>query len=51
MLVGSRFHLLQQRALETAGIEFTNDTAPGVRLKSKARPQFRPTKLNASNDE
>lgn len=49
--VGSEDRLLGlQRTLEAAGIEFTDEGAPGVRLRPKA--EFIPTEeLNAENDD
>jgi predicted transcriptional regulator len=41
-----------QRALETAGVEFTNGDQPGVRLRKAETAKSIPIdKLNASNDE
>lgn len=40
-----------RRALEAAGIEFTNGDALGVNLRPKADEGRRPDELNASNDE
>jgi predicted transcriptional regulator len=40
-----------QRALEEAGIEFTNGAQPGLRLKAKGPATIPPDELNASNDE
>jgi transcriptional regulator with XRE-family HTH domain len=42
-----------QRALEAAGVEFTNGDQPGVRLKAKPNGpvSIPPEELNASNDE
>jgi transcriptional regulator with XRE-family HTH domain len=40
-----------QRALETAGVEFTNGDQPGVRMKRPARGGMSVEDLNASNDE
>ncbi|MEW6254834.1 MAG: transcriptional regulator [Pseudomonadota bacterium] len=39
-----------RRALESAGIEFLNGGAPGVRLRP-ATTSLRPSDLNASNDD
>jgi transcriptional regulator with XRE-family HTH domain len=39
-----------QRALEAAGVEFTNGGEPGVKLKAKSRT-IAAGDLNASNDE
>lgn len=39
-----------QRALEAAGVEFTNGGQPGVRLKAPAKT-IPVDRLNASNDE
>jgi transcriptional regulator with XRE-family HTH domain len=39
-----------QRALEGAGVEFTNGGEPGVKLKAKSRT-IAAGDLNASNDE
>ena len=39
-----------QRALETAGVTFTNGGEPGVKLKAPGGI-IAPDKLNASNDE
>jgi transcriptional regulator with XRE-family HTH domain len=40
-----------QRALEAAGVEFTNGNQPGVRLKAVQRGGMPAEDLNASNDE
>jgi predicted transcriptional regulator len=41
-----------QRALEAAGVEFTNGDQPGVRLRKTETSKSIPIdKLNASNDE
>jgi predicted transcriptional regulator len=40
-----------QRALEAAGVEFTNGNQPGVRLKATTSFSIPIDKLNASNDE
>jgi predicted transcriptional regulator len=40
-----------QRALESAGVEFTNGDQPGVRLKALTAKSIPVDKLNASNDE
>jgi predicted transcriptional regulator len=40
-----------QRALESAGVEFTNGDQPGVRLKAGTAKSIPVDKLNASNDE
>jgi hypothetical protein len=41
-----------RRALEAAGVEFTNGDAPGVRLRANRRPDegLRPEQLNSEND-
>ena len=38
------------RALERAGIEFTEDGGPGVRLKPAPTEFFRPDELTSEND-
>jgi hypothetical protein len=40
-----------QRALEAAGIEFTNGGQPGVRMRAKSSGGIAAEDLNASNDE
>lgn len=40
-----------RRALEAAGVEFTNGDQPGVRLKTKGVGGMAVEDLNASNDE
>ena len=39
-----------RRALEAAGIEFTNGSQPGVRLKAAPDEGIRPEDLNSEND-
>ena len=39
-----------RRALERAGIEFTNESGPGVRLKPAPVEFFRPDQLTSEND-
>jgi transcriptional regulator with XRE-family HTH domain len=39
-----------QQALEAAGIEFTNGSAPGVRLKPPRDEGIRPEDLTSEND-
>jgi hypothetical protein len=40
-----------QRALEAAGVEFTNGDQPGVRLKAATAKSLPIDKLNARNDD
>ncbi len=40
-----------RRALEAAGVEFTNGGQPGVRLKASGGGTIAADELNASNDE
>ena len=39
-----------RRALERAGVEFTSDGGPGVRLKPAPVEFFRPDQLTSEND-
>jgi hypothetical protein len=39
-----------QQALEAAGVEFTNGSAPGVRLKPPRDEGIRPEDLTSEND-
>jgi transcriptional regulator with XRE-family HTH domain len=39
-----------QQALEAAGVEFTNGSAPGVRLKPPGDEGIRPEDLTSEND-
>ena len=40
-----------QRALEAAGVQFTNGDEPGVKLRAKGAGTIAGGELNASNDE